>query len=135
MYTYKETVGGDYSWIEKLEHINPVTSANPNFVDIHFTKPKVALVSTLTHPHVTFELHSGKKYHWYVENKNGKWTIRGPAKAWEKDAQKKIAEQVLADAEALNWIRGVPPKDVVSDDGFTLVESASQKKKRLQTSF
>ncbi len=136
-YTYRETnYSGTDGWIDKLEHIDPTSSADSNYQDIHFTKPKKVLASTATHPHVTFQKTSGLSDHWFIKNEHGQWVFETQGKSGPGLAKRqKIANKVLADALALNWIRAAPKGKVVSKDGFRTVESKQGRKWRMQTSF
>jgi len=134
-YNYREVdYSGSEKWIDKLEKIRPVGAASSDYVDIHFTKPKSATVSTLTHPHVTFDPGQGyAKTRWYIYNSGGAWsfTVRGR----EYDGQAEIAEKVLEDALALNWIRPAQTAKLIDDDGFETKEGKRNKKNRMQTTF
>ena len=134
-YTYQEKNprNGNHPWIDKLELIDPVSSASSEYVEIHFTKPKAVTVDALTHPHVTFESDGGSYTRWYMVNKGGSWTwdVNGT----EVKGQQDIADKVRADALALNWIRRAPPPKLVSNDGFTTVENKGKKKTRMQTDY
>lgn len=132
-YTYREKAyAGAEKWIDKLEFIDPLSAASSDYVDIHFTKPKEATVSALTHPHVTFDSGSSKT-RWYLWNSGGKWTFQVNGK--QSNGQQGIADKVLADALALNWIRAAPTAKVIDSDGFQTVESKGNKKNRMQTGF
>jgi hypothetical protein len=134
-YNYNEVdYAGEESWIDKLEEIDPTSSASSDYTDIHFTKPKTAAVSAMTHPHVTFVRPGGAKTRWYVSNVGGKWKFKNVTGV-EFDGQQEIAEKVLADAEGLNWIRAAPPAKVVDKGGFETVEKKGTKKNRMQTGF
>ena len=133
-YTYNETdYAGSDSWIDKLEHVNPTSSASSEYIDIHFTKPKEATVSALTHPHVTFDWGKGTKTRWYIWNTAGQWTFKVTGNQG-KD-QKGIADKVLDDALSLNWIRPAQTAKLIDSDGWTTVETKRTKEKRMQTTF
>lgn len=133
-YEYRETdYAGTDHWIDKLEHIDPTDLASADYVDIHFTKPKQATVSALTHPHVTFDRGGGSKTRWYLWNTGGDWSFR--VGGVNSKGQQEIAYKVLADALSLNWIRSAPTAKLIDSDGWETVERKGTKQKRMQTGF
>ena len=134
-YNYTEVdYAGEESWIDKLEEIDPTYSASPDYAEIHFTKPKTAAVSAMTHPHVTFVLPGGAKTRWYVSNAGGKWAFKDVTGV-VSEGQQEIADKVLEDALGLNWIRAAPPVKLVDKGGFETVEKKGTRKARMQTGF
>ena len=130
-YNYKVKPKHNHDWIKQLQLIDPVSSASANYNEIHFTEPNKATVSAWTRPHVTFIQDGGKVAHWYLTNSGGKWTVDGSGDT--EKGQSEIAEKVVADALALNWINPAPPAKLMDTDGFTTVETDKGKKKRMQT--
>jgi hypothetical protein len=136
-YKYRETnYSGSYGWIEKLEHIDPTSSADSNYIDIHFTKPKQASLSTTSHPHVTFQRANGTSDHWYIVNQQGTWVFDTSGKhGTGVEKRKEIAGKILADALALNWIRAATGWTFTDDEGFTKVETKQSRIFRMQTTY
>ena len=132
-YNYKEKAYiGKSSWIGMLQEIDPTSSASASYTDIHFTKPKTAVVSAMTHPHITF-IGNGSETRWYLKNEGGEWgfEVSGSAAADQSD----IASNVLADALELNWIRQAETAKLVDEDGFVTKESKKNKQRRMHTKF
>lgn len=132
-YTYKaKKYIGTKSWIAMLQEVDPASSASSAYTDIHFTRPKAAVVSTMTHPHITF-VGGGGEAHWYLKNTGGKWGFE--ATGTTATDQGNIADNILSDALELNWIRPAETATLVDEDGFITPETGKQKKKRMHTKF
>jgi hypothetical protein len=132
-YNYKEKAYiGKNSWIGMLQEVDPTSSASAAYTDIHFTKPKTAVVSAMTHPHITF-VANGSETRWYLKNQGGEWGFE--VNGVTADDQSDIASNVLADALELNWIRQAETAKIVDEDGFVTKESKKNQKRRMHTKF
>jgi hypothetical protein len=130
-YNYKAVNKSGHAWIKRLQLIDPVGTASSHYVEIHFTEPSKAVTATMTRPHVTFDQGNETKSHWYLKNASGKWVVEGYGDML--DGESEIANKVVADALALNWINAAPPPKLIDDEGFTTPESGKGRKKRMQT--
>lgn len=135
-YTYTKKITSAASWIECLRLVSPASSASSSYTEIHFTEPKVASSASMAMPHVTF-IRGTIKTHWYIKPSGGKWVaeLGGASTSQALEGEGGIAQNVTDDMVLLNHIAKPAPAVIVSDDGFTSVESRGGKRARMRTSY
>ena len=135
-FTYRTVKMPDHKWIECLRFVEPVSTASARYTEVHFTEPKKALVNVMARPHVTF-CRAGNSTHWYLAPKGDSWGVELGGKNTDMtlDCEGDIAQKVVDDAVALNYINAPVARKIVDDEGFETVESRKSAKKRVVTSF
>lgn len=135
-YTYRKVAKTNHAWIDCLRIVDPTNTASPSYTEIHFTEPKKALVAMMTRPHVTFQ-RGAKSTHWYLVPRSDSWGVELGGKNTDLalKGEGEIAQKVVDDAVALNYINKPAPTKLVDKEGFQMAENRKQSKARVVKSY